>query len=133
MTLKVSGQGDAPLGGQGRPGDLLVRINVAESKMFTRQGANLLHAARIPVHVALLGGRVRVPTLDGEVDVRVPSGTQPGEQMVLKGHGISPAHRPKGDMYITFNVRLPRSVLFHSVFYAFANRAHRQSAHGAAA
>ncbi|KAI0374455.1 hypothetical protein BV20DRAFT_936163 [Pilatotrama ljubarskyi] len=111
MALKIPGQGDAPLGGTGRPGDLLVRINVAPSKTFKRQGANLYHEARIPVHTALLGGRVRVPTLDGEVDVRVPSGTQPGEQMVLKGHGISPALRSgKGDLFVTFNVQLPRSL-----------------------
>ncbi|KAI0359095.1 hypothetical protein OH77DRAFT_1575621 [Trametes cingulata] len=111
MALKLPGQGDAPIGGTGRPGDLLVRINVAPSKTFKRQGANLYHEARIPVHTALLGGRVRVPTLDGEVDVRVPSGTQPGEQMVLKGHGISPALRSgKGDLFVTFNVQLPRSL-----------------------
>ncbi|KAI0724273.1 hypothetical protein C8T65DRAFT_625981 [Cerioporus squamosus] len=111
MTLKVPGQGDAPLGGSGRPGDLLVRINVASSKAFKRQGANLYHEARIPVHTALLGGKVRVPTIDGEVDVRVPSGTQPGEQMVLKGHGISPPYRDgKGDLFVTFNVQLPRAL-----------------------
>ncbi|KAI0651577.1 hypothetical protein C8Q79DRAFT_899086 [Trametes meyenii] len=111
MTLKVPGEGDSPLGGAGRKGDLLVHINVASSKVFKRQGANLYHDARIPVHAALLGGRVRVPTLDGEVDVRVPSGTQPGEQMVLKGHGVSPAFRgSKGDLFVTFNVQLPRSL-----------------------
>ncbi|KAI0735459.1 hypothetical protein C8Q76DRAFT_668013 [Earliella scabrosa] len=111
MTVKVSELGDSPIGGRGRPGDLLVRVNVAASKTFKRQGANLYHEARIPVHTALLGGRVRVPTLDGEVDVRIPSGTQPGEQMVLKGHGIAPAFRPgKGDMFVTFNVQLPRAL-----------------------
>ncbi|KAI0670179.1 hypothetical protein C8Q78DRAFT_975891 [Trametes maxima] len=111
MTLKLPGEGDSPLGGSGRKGDLLVHINVASSKVFKRQGANLYFEARIPVHAALLGGRVRVPTLDGEVDVRVPSGTQPGEQMVLKGHGVSPAFRGnKGDLFVTFNVQLPRSL-----------------------
>ena len=111
MTLKVPGQGDAPLGGSGRAGDLLVRINVAPSKIFKRQGANLYHDARIPVHTALLGGRVRVPTLDGEVDVRVPPGTQPGEQMILRGHGVSPTYAAgTGDMLVTFSVQVPRSV-----------------------
>ncbi|TBU34968.1 hypothetical protein BD311DRAFT_648323 [Dichomitus squalens] len=111
MTLRVPSQGDAPLDSSSRPGDLLVRINVASSKVFRRQGANLYHEARIPVHTALLGGRVRVPTLDGEVDVRVPSGTQPGEQMVLKGHGITPTFgRGTGDLLVTFNVQLPRAL-----------------------
>ncbi|KAI0823068.1 hypothetical protein BC628DRAFT_1316910 [Trametes gibbosa] len=111
MTMQIPGQGDAAIGGPGRPGDLLVRISVASSQVFKRQGANLYHDVRIPVQKALLGGRVRVPTLDGEVDVRVPSGTQPGEQMVLKGHGISPATRSgKGDLFVTFNIQLPRSL-----------------------
>ncbi|KAI9066695.1 hypothetical protein FKP32DRAFT_1673697 [Trametes sanguinea] len=111
VAIKLPGQGDASLSGTGRAGDLLVRINVAPSKTFKRQGSHLYHDVRIPVHTALLGGRVRVPTLDGEVDVRVPSGTQPGEQMVLRGHGVSPAFRKdKGDLYVTFNVQLPRSL-----------------------
>ena len=111
MTVKVSELGDSPIGGRGRPGDLLVRVNVAASKTFKRQGANLYHEARIPVHTALLGGRVRVPTLDGEVDVRVPPGTQPGEQMILRGHGVSPTYAAgTGDMLVTFNVQVPRSV-----------------------
>lgn len=123
MTLRMSGQGDTSINDKGQPGDLLIRVNVAASKTFKRQGANIYHEAQIPVHTALLGGRVRVPTVDGEVDVRVPSGTQPGEQMVLKGHGISPENRAgKGDLFVTFNVRLPRSVVFHPVFYAYAER-----------
>lgn len=132
VTIKVPGQGDAPLSGKGRPGDLLVRINVASSKTFKRQGANLYHEARIPVHTALLGGKVRVPTLDGEVDVRVPSGTQPGEQMMLKGHGIAPAFRSgQGDMFVTFNVQLPRFVKPSTPAYACAEEilANLQSAH----
>ena len=115
MSLIVPGQGDAPLSGTGRPGDLHVRVNVAPSKTFKRQGANILYEARIPVHTALLGGRVRVPTLDGEVDVKVPLGTQPGEQMKLKGGGIARGQRgDKGDMFVTFNVQLPRFVTFSS-------------------
>lgn len=54
---------------------------------------------------------MRVPTLDGEVDVRVPGGTQQGEECVLKGRGISPVFGgEKGDLYVTFNVTLPRHV-----------------------
>ncbi|OBZ79037.1 DnaJ 1, mitochondrial [Grifola frondosa] len=111
MTIKVRGAGDAPLSGKGRPGDLLVRIHVASSKVFRRQGPNIHHDARIPLHTALLGGRVRVPTLDGEVDVRIPGGTQQGEEMVLKGRGVaSMFHGSKGDLFVTFNVQLPRSL-----------------------
>ncbi|TFY83736.1 hypothetical protein EWM64_g279 [Hericium alpestre] len=109
MTIRVPNAGDAPVTGKGPSGDLLVRVNVAASKVFRRQGANLYHEVRIPVHTALLGGRVRVPTLEGDVDVRVPGGTQQGEEMVLKSRGIpSVLGRDKGDLFVTFAIQLPR-------------------------
>lgn len=111
MTVRVPNAGDAPLSGKGQPGDLLVRVGVASSKMFRRQGTSLYHEVRIPFHTTLLGGRVRVPTLDGEVDVRVPVGTQPGEEMVLKGRGIQSVYNGnKGDLFVTFSVQIPRCV-----------------------
>ena len=100
-----------PISGKGTPGDLLVRVNVAPSKVFRRQGTSLHHDAKIPLHTALLGGKVRVPTLDGEVDVRVPGGTQHGEECVLKGRGIQPVFGgEKGDLYVAFSVQIPRYV-----------------------
>lgn len=98
-----------PLSGRGKPGDLLVRVQVSPSKLFRRQGANLHYEARIPVHTALLGGKVRVPTLDGDVDMRVAPGTQQGEEFVLKGKGVTPVFGGgKGDMFVTFTVQIPR-------------------------
>jgi len=109
MGIRIPGAGDSPISGNGQPGDLVVRVQVAASKLFRRQGINLYHNAQIPVHTALLGGRVRVPTLGGEVDVRVPGGTQQGEEMILKNHGLNRVmSREKGDLFVTFNVQLPR-------------------------
>ncbi|KAJ7275381.1 DnaJ protein [Mycena haematopus] len=111
MTLRMPKRGDAPISGKGNPGDLLVRINVTPSKDFSRQGNNLYHKTRIPMHLALLGGKVRVPTLDGDVDVRVPGGTQQDEEMVLKGRGVpSPHGGDSGDLFVAFSVQLPRSL-----------------------
>jgi molecular chaperone DnaJ len=108
-TLRVHKRGDAPISGKGNPGDLLVRIHVTASKDFSRQGNNLYHKTRIPMHLALLGGKVRVPTLDGDVDVRVPGGTQQDEEMVLKGRGVpSPHGTDVGDLFVSFSVQLPR-------------------------
>ncbi|KAN0124722.1 hypothetical protein V8E52_001274 [Russula decolorans] len=111
MTIRVPNAGDAPDHGKGPAGDVLVRVNVAASKVFRRQGSNVYHDARIPLHTALLGGRVRVPTLDGDVDVRVPGSTQQGQEMVLKSHGIQPVFGgEKGDLFVTFTVQIPRSL-----------------------
>lgn len=109
MTLRLDRMGDAPISGAGVNGDLLVRVNVARSQAFTRQGSNLYYDARIPFHTAILGGKVRVPTLEGDVDVRVPGGTQPGEEMVLKGRGVPPLYGSgRGDLFVRFAVTLPR-------------------------
>ncbi len=109
MTIRVPKAGDAPVTGKGTPGDLFVRVSVAPSKQFTRQGANLFHEVKVPFHTALLGGRVRVPTIDGDVDVRLPGGTQQGEEMVLKGRGVPEVRNGlSGDLYVTFSVVLPR-------------------------
>ena len=109
MTIRVPSEGDAPISGKGPKGDLLVRVSVAKSQVFRRQGANIYHEARIPMHTALLGGRVRVPTLDGDVDVKVPGGTQPGEEMVLKGRGMPKVFGgDKGDLFVSFSIQLPR-------------------------
>nr|GAT49714.1 predicted protein [Mycena chlorophos] len=111
VTLRIPRRGDAPISGKGKPGDLLVRIHVTASKDFTRQGTNLYHKTRIPMHTALLGGKVRVPTLDGDVDVRLPGGTQQDEEMVLKGRGVpSPHGGGVGDLFVSFSVQLPRSL-----------------------
>ncbi|KAI0322300.1 DnaJ protein [Amylostereum chailletii] len=111
MVVRVPKGGDVSMDGKGATGDLLVHVKISPSKTFRRQGPNLYHEARIPLHTALLGGRVRVPTLDGDVDVRVPSGTQHGEEMVLKGRGLPILYRDdKGDLFVTFGVQLPRSL-----------------------
>jgi len=112
MALRLPNLGDAPLSNKGPRGDLFIRLNVMPSSVFKRQGANLYYQARIPFHRALLGGIVRVPTLDGDVDVRIPGGTQQGEEMVLKGRGVSYLNSAgKGDLFVRFFLQLPRYVV----------------------
>ncbi|KAJ1023462.1 hypothetical protein NDA16_003079 [Ustilago loliicola] len=112
FRIRKDGFGDVPLSGAGTPGSLYVRINVAPSRIWRRQGSTLFFPATIPFHTAILGGKVRVPTLDGPVEVRVPAGTQVGEEMVLPGRGVpSPTRRgQKGDLMVQFEVSMPRSL-----------------------
>ena len=111
MTIRVPGEGDAPMTKKGSKGDLLVRVNVGSSDVFRRQGTQLYHDARIPFQTAVLGGKVRVPTLDSDVEVRVQPGTQHGEDVVLRGRGIDSISRKgtKGDLFISFLIEIPRS------------------------
>ena len=111
MTVRVPGVGDMPIGASGPPGSLLVRVNVKPSAVFRRQGANLYHDAKVPLHTALLGGRVRIPTLEGDVEVRVREGTQNGEEAVLKGRGVRTVYgrgRERGDLVVGWKIQIPR-------------------------
>jgi len=109
MAIRIPNTGDAPLVNKGPRGDLFIRLNVTPSSVFSRQGSNLYYQARIPFHKALLGGIVRVPTLDREVDVRIPGGTQQGEEMVLKGRGVPHMRGTgSGDLLVKFSLQLPR-------------------------
>lgn len=111
MKLRLDGKGDAPMGGKGRVGDLYVRLRVMPSKQFRRQGSDLFHDITVPFYTAILGGTARVPTLDKDVDVKVASGTQPGEEMVLRGRGVQRLYKKEwGDLVVRFNVSMPRCV-----------------------
>ena len=121
MKIQIPGMGDMPLmaSAGGQRGDLNVRVNVKASPVFRRQGTNLYHDAKVPLHVALLGGRVRIPTLEGEVEVRVREGTQNAEEAVMKGRGVKSliggrADRDRrGDLVVSWKVQIPRYAHLH--------------------
>ncbi|GAA5943247.1 uncharacterized protein JCM15063_005306 [Sporobolomyces koalae] len=111
MKIRIDGKGDAPIGGKGRTGDLFVRVNVIPSKVFTRQGSNIYQNVSVPFYTAILGGKAPVKTLDRDVEIRVPGGTQPGEEMVLRGKGVKKLYKEEhGDLIVRFNVSMPRSL-----------------------
>ncbi|CAG8742919.1 74_t:CDS:2, partial [Racocetra fulgida] len=88
MRVRIPKKGDAPFDSEGLPGDLIVRVRVAPHKTFKRQGSNVFVEAQVPFHTAILGGSIRVPTIDGDVELNVPAGSQPDQQMVMKTRGI---------------------------------------------
>ena len=67
--------------------------------------------AKIPFYKAMLGGRIRIPTVDGDVEVKVPSGAQPGDNIALRGRGIQRLRSSaRGDQIVTLKVEFPRSL-----------------------
>nr|ODN87199.1 chaperone DnaJ [Cryptococcus depauperatus CBS 7841] len=114
MIIRVAGSGDMPLSGSGSPGDLLVRVLVKPSSIFRRQGINLYHDAKVPLHVALLGGVIRIPTLEGDVDVKIKGGTQNGQEAVLKGRGVKSVYgrekNDRGDLIVGWKVQIPKTL-----------------------
>lgn len=107
--LRLRGEGEMPL--EGYPGDLYVEINIEPHRYFKRTGDNLLYNLEIGFPQATLGTRVRVPTLDGETEVRIRHGTQPGEIIRLKGKGM-PRLRGygRGDLLLRVDIAVPRKL-----------------------
>ncbi len=93
---------------KGPAGDFLVVIEEAEDPIFRRDGANLYCEVRMPYTTVALGGSVRIPTIESEVDLKIPAGTQSGKTFVLRGKGLPELHgRGKGDLYVRARVRVP--------------------------
>jgi molecular chaperone DnaJ len=107
QRIRVAGAGHA--GDAGAPaGDLYVQVVVAEDERFERDGRDLVTVAEVPATRAMLGGTIKAPTLDGETDVEIPAGAQPGEQVVLRGLGL-PTLRGgrRGDQRVVLDVFVP--------------------------
>lgn len=106
-VIKINRSGGAdPVGDQ--PGDLYVFIKVREDPVFRREKSDIHVDALLSVTQAILGGTVRVPTLTGDVVVKVKQGTQPGHKVVLKGKGAKTRRSLcYGDHYVHFKVGIP--------------------------
>ena len=104
QTIRLKGQGLAGAGGRG--GDLLITVSVAPHPLFARAGADLRLELPITLYEAVLGAKVRVPTLDGAVELAIPPGTSSGRTFRLKGKGF-PAKQAKGDLLATVRIMLP--------------------------
>jgi molecular chaperone DnaJ len=108
--LRVNGEGEAGASG-GTSGDLYVVIHVAEHEMFERQGANLYVSTPISFAQAALGAEIKVKTLDGEEELKIPAGTQTGSVFRLKSKGM-PAlgGRGRGDLFVASTIITPKNL-----------------------
>ena len=106
-VIPIKGQGEPGING-GPDGDLYIVINVEPHKIFERRGQDLWLEIPITFDQAALGDDIVVPTLEGKVSYKVPSGTQPGTVFRLKGKGIkSVRSNRKGDLYVKVNLEVP--------------------------
>ena len=106
--LRVSGEGEAGLGGN-QSGDLYVYVMVRPSKVFAREGKNLILNVPISIGEASLGATIEVPIIEGgKAEVRIPKGIQTGEKLRLKGKGMTGINSSfRGDMYLDITVETP--------------------------
>jgi molecular chaperone DnaJ len=132
QRIKVKARGGAGING-GPPGDLYVVVHVRPHPVFGRKGRRDL-TVRVPLTFAeaALGGKVRVPTLEEPVTLRVKPGTAPGTTQRVKGRGV-PGPKSAGDLLVTFDVDVPAKLdgaekeAVEALAAAFAGRNPRES------
>ncbi len=106
--VRLAGQG-APGANGGPNGDLYLRIHLAPHKQFKVEGRDLYVSVPVTFKEAALGAEVSVPTLTGNVKLRIPAGTQGGQKFRLKGRGLPGRGKtPAGDLYATVNIKVPK-------------------------
>jgi molecular chaperone DnaJ len=108
QQVRISGEGHAGSLG-GRAGDVYVQVRVRPDPRFVREGNDIFCTVDLTMTDAALGTTVKVPTLDGDVELTVDPGTQPGELRVLRGRGMPVLQGfGRGDQRILVNVQVPR-------------------------
>lgn len=110
QSIRLRGQGEpGPRGFES--GDLYVRLRVRPDQMFRRDGFDLLSRRIISISQATLGGRVNVKTIDGDVELEIPSGTQSGKLIRLSGKGVPHlGSRERGDLLVEVVVHIPEKL-----------------------
>jgi DnaJ-class molecular chaperone len=106
QQIRLKGQGWPSA--NGKPGDALITVNVAAHPLFTPDGADLRLDLPIALYEAVLGGKVRVPTLDGAVELAIPAGTNSGRTFRLKGKGLK-TKGGTGDLLASVRIVLPEN------------------------
>lgn len=105
QILRLRGRGEPSP--NGRPGDMLIEIDVRPHPYLTRRGDNIHVEVPISLSEAVLGGRIKVPTPTGSVTVRVPKWSNTGSTLRLKGKGVRRADGSRGDEYVKLRIMLP--------------------------
>ena len=109
FRLRMRGQGGAGPN-NGPKGDLYIVVNVKKHEIFQRQDNEIILDLEITPAQAVIGDRLRVPTLSGNVKLKIPSGTQSGDVLRLKGKGMPNITRPsiKGSQHVRINIKVPK-------------------------
>ncbi len=110
MQLTLSGKGNAARRG-GIPGDLLVIIDEESHPELIREGNDLIYNLFISIPDAIMGGSAEIPTVDGQVKIKIEPGTQPGKILRLRGKGLPEVNGyGRGDLLVNVNVWIPKSL-----------------------
>lgn len=106
--IRLAGQGNPGMGG-GPNGDLYLKIKITPHPLFSLDGTNIIHDLPLAPWEAALGAKVRVPTLEGDVDLTIPAGSDSGQKLRLRGRGLGQGAQ-KGDQLVRLAIKTPRGL-----------------------
>jgi curved DNA-binding protein len=109
QRLRIAGRGEAGVGG-GAAGDLYLRVRLARHPDFEVEDHNLKYQAEVAPWEAVLGTSISVPTLGGRVSIKVPPGTQNGQKLRVRGHGLPQRGGGNGDLIVETRIEVPQRV-----------------------
>jgi curved DNA-binding protein len=106
QSIRLRGKGDAGFAG-GSAGDLYLRVRYAQHPEFEADGSDLSASLELAPWEAILGATVPVPTLEGNVSLKVPAGTQQGNKLRVRGKGLPAGSAKRGDLYVKVSIQVP--------------------------
>ncbi len=106
QLIRLAGKGEEGIDG-GAPGNLYLRVQFAQHPDFRVRGADLYYDLDLAPWEAVLGAKVRIPTLEGTVSLKVPAGTVAQQQLRLRGKGLPTKDGKKGDLYAVVSIEVP--------------------------
>ena len=112
QLIRLAGKGQEGFGG-GEPGDLFLRVKLAQHPDFRVRGTDLYYDLELAPWEAVLGASVLIPTMDGTVSLKVPAGTRAGRQLRLRGKGLATRDGTRGDLYALVSIQIPTQPTAH--------------------
>lgn len=109
QRLRVAGRGEAGAGG-GEAGDLYLRVRLAKHPDFGVEDHNLIYEAPVAPWEAVLGASIKVPTLEGSVNIRIPPGTHNGQKLRVRGRGLPTRGGEHGDLIVETRLEVPSHI-----------------------
>jgi curved DNA-binding protein len=109
QRIRLRGQGEAGVRG-GKSGDLFLRVRLARHPDFTVEGSDLIHEVKAEPWRAVLGSELMVPTLEGNVRLKIPPGTQGGQRFRLRERGLPGVSGKRGDLYVVVQINVPKKL-----------------------
>jgi curved DNA-binding protein len=104
--LRIAGRGEAGSGGAAA-GDLYLRVRLARHPDFEVEDHNLVHEVEVAPWEAVLGASISVPTLDGQVNIKIPPGTHHGQKLRIRGRGLPQRSGANGDLIVQTRIEVP--------------------------